>query len=225
MLVLEGVTAHPEGEECVSQPERKMDSYFSVDVETDGPIPGPFSMLSFALVYAGSFDGRMFRRPNSYAGAFYRELKPISDAFEPEALQVNGLDRDHLLIHGASPEDAMNDAANWIQERAGAGRPVLVAYPLSFDWTWLYWYFVRYAKAGSPFDHSRCYDIKTALAVKAGIPISEAGRSRLTAALRSTHPHTHHAVDDAISQAQIFANLFEWSGENGSVGSERKIYE
>lgn len=34
--------------------ESKVDAYFSADVETDGPIPGPFSILSFALVYAGS---------------------------------------------------------------------------------------------------------------------------------------------------------------------------
>jgi hypothetical protein len=40
-----------------------VDAYFSADVETDGPIPGVFSMLSFALVYAGSFDGRKFKRP------------------------------------------------------------------------------------------------------------------------------------------------------------------
>ena len=38
------------------------DAYFSADVETDGPIPGPFSMLSFAIAYAGSFDGRLFER-------------------------------------------------------------------------------------------------------------------------------------------------------------------
>ncbi len=30
-----------------------LDVYFSADVETDGPIPGPFSILSFALVFAG----------------------------------------------------------------------------------------------------------------------------------------------------------------------------
>src|SRR5262245_56668885 len=34
-----------------------VDVYFSADVETDGPIPGPYSMLSFALVQAGRFDG------------------------------------------------------------------------------------------------------------------------------------------------------------------------
>ena len=42
---------------------KKVDVYFSVDDETDGPIPGPFSMLSFAIVYAGAFDGCTFFRP------------------------------------------------------------------------------------------------------------------------------------------------------------------
>ena len=47
-------------------------------------------MLSFALVYAGSFDGKLFTRPGSYGDTFYRELKPISEQFQIEALQVNG---------------------------------------------------------------------------------------------------------------------------------------
>src|ERR1700733_8497034 len=76
--------------------EKILDVYFSADVETDGPIPGPFSILSFALVYAGSFDGKDFDRPRDYERAFYRELRPISGAFQPEALRVNGLDRDRL---------------------------------------------------------------------------------------------------------------------------------
>src|SRR5262249_11279666 len=91
-------------------------------------------------------------------------------------------------------------------------RPVLVAYPLSFDWSWLYWYFIEYSSDGSPFEYSQCFDIKTALAVKASIPISEAGRSRLLPMLVSRRKHTHHAVDDAIEQAEIFANIFEWNG-------------
>jgi hypothetical protein len=42
------------------------DIYFSADVETDGPIPGEYSMLSFALVYAGQFDGVRFEAPSRY---------------------------------------------------------------------------------------------------------------------------------------------------------------
>jgi hypothetical protein len=190
------------------------DAYFSADVETDGPIPGPFSMLSFALVFVGTFDGETFEREASFKQVFYKELKPISADFQREALDINGLDRDHLCEFGADPATALTEAAEWVIERAGSNKPVLVAYPLAFDWTWLYWYFVKYSVHGSPFDYSRCYDIKTAFAVKGGLPVSEAGRSRLPRDLRSTHAHTHHAIDDAIAQAEIFAKVFEWEGSH-----------
>jgi hypothetical protein len=193
----------------------KVDAYFSADVETDGPIPGPFSILSFALVYAGSFDGRRFQRPDNYELRLYKELRPISENFEPEALRVNGLDRTRLCLEGEPPEKAMTEACGWVRGIAGPAQPVLVAYPLSFDWSWLYWYFIRFSAEGSPFDYSRCFDIKTAFAVKAAVPISEAGRSRIDPSLRPTHLHTHHAVDDAIAQAEIFANVFEWEAVSG----------
>jgi len=104
----------------------------------------------------------------------------------------------------------MTRAARWIRERAGTDAPVLVAYPLTFDWTWLYWYFERFVEEGSPFEHSRCFDLKTALAVKTGRPLSVSGRENLPTELRSDRPHTHRALDDAPEQAEIFANVFEW---------------
>jgi hypothetical protein len=195
-----------------SIPDSNVDSYFSADVETDGPIPGPYSMLSFALVYAGSFDGGKFQRPDHYRTTFYQELRPISEKFEIEALRVNGLNRERLCVSGSDPREAMIAANRWIQNIAGAAKPVLVAYPVSFDWTWLYWYFVNFCPDGSPFGYSQCFDIKTALAVKGKQPIAVSGRSRVDRQLRPTHRHTHHAIDDAIAQAEIFANIFEWSG-------------
>lgn len=193
----------------------RSDAYFSADIETDGPIPGPFSMLSFALVYAGTFDGTRYVQPRSYECTVYKELKPISQEFEIEALQVNGLDRARLEREGLDPADAMTSAATWVREVAGERRPVLVAYPLSFDWTWLYWYFVRYSEVGSPFNHSSCFDIKTAFAVKSHLPIAQAGKSELAMDLRSSRTHTHNALDDAIEQAEIFAKLFQWEGVHG----------
>ena len=192
------------------------DVYFSADVETDGSIPGPFSLLSFALVYAGRFDGKRFAQPAEYDQTFYRELKPISEEFEPEALKVNGLDRGRLFREGEDPAQAMTDAAAWVRRIAGGARPVLVAYPLSFDWTWLYWYFVRFSREGSPFNHSSCFDIKTAYAVKARLPIARAGRNTIDEALQSMRLHTHNALDDAIEQAEIFAKVFRWRAPDAS---------
>jgi hypothetical protein len=211
-LTVAAGAAHTKVPTMHSVPDSNVDSYFSADVETDGPIPGPYSMLSFALVYAGSFDGRKFERPEQYKSTFYRELRPISEKFEVEALRVNGLDREHLRVSGENPQDAMISASQWIANIAGTTKPVLVAFPLSFDWTWLYWYFVNFCPNGSPFGYSQCFDIKTALAVKSKQPIAVSGRSRIERQLSATHRHTHHAIDDAIAQAEIFANIFEWSG-------------
>lgn len=187
------------------------DAYFSADVETDGPIPGEFSMLSFALVYAGKSDGVRFEKPASYQLSFEATLRPISDRFEPEALAVNRLDRESLVREGRDPTAVMREAADWIRAHADGGTPVLVAYPLSFDWSWLYWYFVRFAGA-SPFNHSRCFDLKTAIAVRGRRTVLQSGHDKLPVALQSSHPHTHRALDDAIEQADMLAKFFTWDG-------------
>lgn len=163
-------------------------------------------MLSFSLVPAGRMVAGLYSEPAHHDEHFYVEIQPISDEFEQAALDVNGLDRERLIRDGQSPVDAMRGAADWIRERCEGGKPVLVAYPLGFDWSWIHWYFVRYLGA-SPFGHSRGFDLKTAVALMEENPISGAGRSRLPETLRPDHPHTHHATDDAISQAQIFTKL------------------
>jgi hypothetical protein len=190
------------------------DVYFSVDIETDGPIPGPFSLLSFGIVVAGRFDGNTFER-SDLTQKLYRELRPISNDYEQEALNVNGLDRERLMVNGAIPDDAMTELAQWVKRVANGARPVLVAYPLSFDWSWLYWYFIQFSREGSPFSHSSCFDIKTAYAVKANLPVSTANRAGMPIELRPKSPHTHNALDDAIEQAELFANVFEWQGHRG----------
>lgn len=186
------------------------DLYISADVETDGPIPGPYSMLSFGLTVVGSYDGRRFERWPSGRETFYRELRPISDGFQEEALAVNGLDRADLVERGTPPEQAMDDAARWVREQAGERKAVLVAYPVAFDWSFLYWYFERFATSGSPFGFSSCLDIRTLYQASAGTVHAESGQSAMPASLLPASPHTHNALDDAIEQGELFANVFEW---------------
>ena len=184
----------------------KTETYISVDIEADGPIPGPYSMVSFGMTVAGRMTGKIFEPVDAEAHTLYAELKPISDDHVPESLAVSGLDREALIREGLDPAEAMRAAATWIGEVCGNSTPVLAAYPLSYDWMWIYWYFMRFAGA-SPFGHSRCIDIKTLYAVKAGVPIGWATKRQMPKHLRSSRPHTHNALDDAIEQAELLQNL------------------
>jgi hypothetical protein len=189
---------------------KRYDVYFSADIETDGPIPGRFSMLSFGIAVAGTLGPDGFSRADPSPSTFYRELQPISDAYDPETVEISGLDREALVRTAAAPETAMTEAAEWVRGVAGDGQPVLVAYPLAYDWSFLYWYFVAFSKTGSPFGHSSAFDIKTAYAIRSGNPMALSGASRLPPQLQSTREHRHHALEDALEQAEIFANIIEW---------------
>lgn len=201
------------------------DLYISADVETDGPIPGPYSMLSFGLAVVGSYDGHRFERWSPGSETFYRELRPISDRFQNEALAVNGLDRAGLVERGMPPQQAMEEAAQWVRQQAGGHKPVLVAYPVAFDWSFLYWYFERFATGGSPFGFSSCLDIRTLYQASAGTVHAESGQSAMPASLLPSSPHTHNALDDAIEQGELFANVFEWAARrrNSAMHAPRGV--
>lgn len=187
------------------------DLYISGDVEADGPIPGEFSMLSFGLAVAGRFDGSWFEPTDPAQRTFYAELRPISEQWQPEALEVSGLDRDALARTARTPAEAMDDAAAWVRAQADEDRPVLVGFPLVFDWMFLHWYFERFVVGGSPFGFSGGLDMKTMFQQKAGVVLSRAGKDDLPPRLRGDVPHRHQALGDAIEQAGIFARLFAWN--------------
>jgi hypothetical protein len=186
----------------------RTDVYFSVDIEADGPIPGPYSMVSVGLAVAGVFESD-FGAVDPTAETFYRELRPISDEWDPAALAVSGLTRDRLLADGADPAVAMDELVAWVDRVADGRRPVVVAYPACYDWMFLYWYLLRFTGA-SPFGHSGCLDLKTLYATKAGVPLGRAVKRSMPRHLLSDRPHTHNALDDAIEQAELFANLMRW---------------
>jgi DNA polymerase III epsilon subunit-like protein len=186
------------------------DLYFSVDIEADGPIPGEYSMLSFGLVVAARFDGERFEAREPERTNFYRELRPITDRLDPAALEVAHLDRDQLLRNGADPEVAMSEAADWVREVAAEDRPVIVAFPAPFDWMFLYWYFVRFSRSGSPFGFSACLDMKTMLQQRTGVTLEHAGLDELPPEVKPKRPHTHNALEDALAQAEIFQKLWGW---------------
>ncbi|MEU1252715.1 3'-5' exonuclease [Streptomyces chartreusis] len=189
----------------------KPSRYISVDIEADGPIPGPYSMLSIGAAVAGVQDGDGFTAADPEEHTFYRELRPIGEEFVPEALAVSGLDRERLKAEGSEPAAALAEFSDWVREVSAGAQPVMCGYPASYDWTFLYWYLIRFTGA-SPFGHSGCLDMKTLYATKAGLPLRAVAKGTMPRELLSRRRHTHHALDDAVEQAELFANLMEWQG-------------
>lgn len=168
-------------------------------------------MLSFGLTVTGRYDGASLVAANPDERTFYRELRPAFAEFERDALAVTGLDRSELLRCGADPAAAMCDAYAWVIKAAGADRPVMVAFPLAFDWLWLQWHFLHFCPDGSPFSFSSCLDMKTLFWARQGAPTDHAGKSDLPPELRPTRRHTHNALDDAIEQAELFIRLWPFN--------------
>lgn len=186
------------------------DLYIAADVEADGPLPGPYSMLSFGLCAVGRFDGQTFSAFPSRQHTFYRELKPISHDFDAKALEVSGLDRKRLAESGAQPEQALGDAYNWVVDLAQDDRPVMTAWPLAYDWLYLQWYFLRFCASGSPFGFSSALDMKTLFWRGARTVMDGAGLDDLPPELQTEAEHTHNALDDAVRAAELFVRLWDY---------------
>jgi DNA polymerase III epsilon subunit-like protein len=175
----------------------KREAFVSVDIEADGPIPGEHSMSAIGAV--------LVDEPQH---TFYRELRPISEKWDPRAAAVAGLDRDKLIAEGTEAAVAMQDFASWLDEVCGTRRPVLVAFNASFDWMWVHWYFVKFL-GRDPFGISGL-DIKAyAMGALGREKWSETTKKELMRdrRLRTDLPHTHHALDDAREQAELFAKV------------------
>jgi DNA polymerase III epsilon subunit-like protein len=169
--------------------------FISIDIEADGPIPGDYSMSSFGAV--------VVEEPEH---TFYRELRPISDRFDPKAAAVSGLDRARLVADGVDPADAMRQFAAWITEVARGRRPVFVAFNATFDWMFVHWYFMHFLGT-NPFGISGL-DIKAYyMAALRKQTWGETSKTAIDARFLSPHPHTHNALDDALEQADLFSKL------------------
>lgn len=171
------------------------EQFISVDIEADGPVPGPFSMLSLG---AAAVDDP--------TRTFYAEFCPISDTFDSEALAVSGLDRDRLKKQGQPPKEAMRAFGDWIAKVSAGRQPVFVAFNAPFDWAFVNHYFVQYA-SGNPFGHSALDCKAYYMAAFKKIRWSDTVKPKLDPSVLPTVLHTHNALDDAIEQAELFRNI------------------
>jgi ribonuclease T len=166
--------------------------FISVDVEASGPIPGEYSMLSIGACLV--FDE---------AQTFSCYLKPISDRYVPEALEVTGLSLEGLRSEGLDPREAMQRFQNWIEQVAPEGtRAVFVGFNASFDWSFVNYYF-HYFLGQNPFGIA-ALDIKS---MYFGAARSTWEQTRSSAIAKTVNPlkkGDHDALHDAVYQAELF---------------------
>jgi len=173
--------------------------YVSTDVETDGPIPGPHSMLSFASA--------AFLADKTLVDTFSANLKTLPEAVADPAT-ISWWQRHPEKWAAArtdlqDPEIAIRRYLAWIHKLPG--RPVFVAYPAGFDFMFVYWYLIRFA-GESPFSFS-ALDIKTYAMALLKTEYRDSVKRHMPRRWFESHSHTHIALDDAIEQGLLFCNM------------------
>lgn len=172
----------------------KSELYIATDVEADGPIPGPYSMISLGMSVVGHPEHN-----------FYTEIKPISDDYIPDSLAVSGLDRERLLREAPDAKSAMLEAYNWVNSLKSIGDPIFLAAPAVWDGMFVHWYFMRFV-GENPFGPTGAgVDLRSYWMGVTGLGWVQ---SRKTEIIDRTGlddlQHTHHAGEDAHELAQIF---------------------
>jgi hypothetical protein len=173
--------------------------YVSTDVETDGPVPGPHSMLSIGSA--------AYLADKTLVGTFSANLELLPGASGyPDTMrwwETQGEAWAACRQNLQSPEQAMRDYVVWLGSLPG--KPVFVGYPVVFDYMFVQWYLYKFT-GGSPFSFY-AIDIKTY-----AMAVLKKNYRDISKAVMPQHwfdglPHTHLALDDAVEQGALFCNM------------------
>jgi DNA polymerase III alpha subunit (gram-positive type) len=173
--------------------------YVSTDVETDGPIPGPHSMLSFGSA--------AYLADKTLVSTFTANLETLPGATgHPETMKWWETQADAWVAcrqNLQTPEVAMRQYTAWLKELPG--KPVFVGYPVVFDYMFVQWYLHKFT-GSSPFSFS-ALDIKTYAMALLMSDYSETTKATMPERWFDDLPHTHLALDDAKEQGALFCNM------------------
>jgi hypothetical protein len=166
-----------------------------LDVESDGPCPGLYNMISFGLVCVGD-----------PAQAFLGEVAPILDhAGVQEARDVVGVSYETQRTY-REPDIVMHEAITWVNRLTEGKRAIFWSDNPAFDWQFWNWYCHKYAGENpGGFSARRIGDLDAGRRGEA-LNTSAFKKRRETA-------HTHNPVDDARGNAEALRWVLEQMGE------------
>ena len=167
-------------------------SYFVVDIEADGPIPGDYSMVSFGVV----------KLTKELDKTYYAEIKPISEKYNKNALTSCNFSREQTLSF-SDPISVMKEFYTWIKNNNTSYRPLFLSDNNGFDWQFINWYFHHFLNE-NPFGYS---SLNISCLFK-GIKKNTHSNFKY---LRNTK-HTHNALDDAKGNAEAVLKMISSFG-------------
>jgi DNA polymerase III epsilon subunit-like protein len=185
-------------------------TWFCVDIECNGPVPGLYAMVSLGAqqVIEGP-DGRL-----SLGASYYAELKPDAPRFDARAAAIHGLDQDKLRNEGLTQRQLCERLTDWVRAHTTAGsKPVFVGHNAPFDWS-----FVSYAFAAeelpNPFGY-KALDTKALATGVLGVHWFDSSKEVLAERLALPVEDLtlkHRADYDARYQAELLIALLAYAG-------------
>lgn len=173
----------------------RAEAYISVDVETAGPNPSQYSMLSIGACLVDEPEA-----------GFYVELKPDRAEFVAGSLAIGGLTMEGLAETGLPAADAMLRFEEWVAQVLPEGQvAVFVGFNAPFDWMFVNDYFLRYL-GRNPFGHS-AIDIKAYYMGLTGSSWARTSLRFLSPLYLDGSKLSHNALGDARDQAKVFRGI------------------
>ena len=192
-----------------------MTTYVVCDIEADGPIPGPHSMISLGAVAVNREDKEL--------GDFEINFLPIENAkphpstmkwfttHAPVALELSKQNQ-------VSPKEGMNKGGNGL--RTLPKPRVMAAHPAPFDFMWINWYMQTFLSDRleppftTPFFDNKgqaAFDIKSYATAVLHKDYREISRDNYALELHDNSKHSHKAIEDAREYAQLLVKLLNKS--------------
>jgi DNA polymerase III alpha subunit (gram-positive type) len=189
-----------------------MITYVVCDIEADGPIPGPHSMMSLGAVAVNKV-GNIF-------GEFEINFLPLKKA-KPHSKTMEWFNKNapkalmYCKINQVEPQEGMKRFGNWLLTLPMPR--VMAAHPAPLDFMWVNWYIQTYLKDEleeppftKPFFDNKgqgAFDIKSYAAAVLKKDFTNLHRDTYTKDLHDNTKHTHKAIDDAREYAQLLIKL------------------
>ena len=175
----------------------KKEFYVVVDVETSGPNPGKYDLLSIGAC--------TITEPRK---TFYIELIPKSENYQEEAMGIHNLKFDELKISGTEPKEAFEKLAVWVKDITPEGyTPVFAAFNAPFDWLFMTEYFYKHL-GYNPFGH-KAIDIKALYMGLHPINWLDTSHKQISEHYIGKKELSHHALEDAIDEAELLSKMLK----------------